>query len=65
MFQSSQEWNNCFFLAAGVLGIGTIIFINFASSETQPWSSISPSDNEHDPLIKIKYRRSSTNSPDE
>ncbi|XP_065208426.1 vesicular glutamate transporter 3-like isoform X1 [Planococcus citri] len=54
---SSQEWNNCFLLTSAVLILSTVIFLRFASSETQPWSSSTNFDQERTRLIKINYRR--------
>ncbi|KAL6955773.1 hypothetical protein U1Q18_051704, partial [Sarracenia purpurea var. burkii] len=43
---SSQEWNNCFYLAAVISTLGAVIFALYGSSETQPWASTSPTKEE-------------------
>lgn len=39
-FQTPEEWNNCFHLAAGISVLGAVIFLLYGSSEAQPWSSM-------------------------
>ncbi|XP_065208435.1 vesicular glutamate transporter 3-like [Planococcus citri] len=41
-----QEWNNCFYLAAFVAIIGTVIFVKFGSSRAQKWA-LSSNVNKH------------------
>lgn len=43
---NSQEWINCFYLAAVISALGTIIFLLFGSSEAQPWASVAPTKEE-------------------
>ncbi|KAL6955774.1 hypothetical protein U1Q18_051705 [Sarracenia purpurea var. burkii] len=43
---SSQEWNNCFYLAAMISSLGAVIFALYGSSEAQSWASSSPTKGE-------------------
>ncbi|KAL6955775.1 hypothetical protein U1Q18_051706, partial [Sarracenia purpurea var. burkii] len=44
--QTSQEWNNCFYLAAVISTLGAVIFALYGSSEAQSWASTSPTKEE-------------------
>lgn len=53
-FQDLEEWNMCFLLSTGVLLLSSIIFLEFGSSEPQPWSII--------PKPKTKLRNENISS---
>ncbi len=42
-----EEWQIVFFVAAAILGLGTIFFAIFASGELQPWGQRSTLYNLH------------------
>ncbi|XP_065208442.1 vesicular glutamate transporter 3-like [Planococcus citri] len=52
---TTQEWNNCFLLAAGVLIIGAVTFVKYGSSEPQTWS-LSSNTKEKEQLVEDESR---------
>ena len=39
-FQTKDEWQIVFYLAAGIYGVGALVYFLFASGELQPWAEI-------------------------
>eukprot|EP00795_Rhopilema_esculentum_P016411 gene16411-7817_t len=56
--ETKEEWQIIFFLSAAVYGLGTVVFLIFASGKKQPWAdpngyqSISEDNDDKDMLLK-------------